>query len=352
MIHDLNPFIWRISGEFGIRWYGMAYLLGFVCAYFLLTWLVPKQRAGLTREMVSDFVFYTALGVLVGGRLGYVFFYAPELLKQFGTKLPYWGVLAVNQGGMASHGGMIGVIVSSYFYARKHGIKLQYLFDLIALTGPVGIFFGRIANFINGELVGRPCSPDFPLAVKFPQDLYEWYRFEPGKLMDLVPVVEKLNITKETWQNWFSKMNVDSSSAAHIQDTISQIIHSVQNGNVELKIALGQILTPRHPSQLYAALGEGLFLFLVLFIYWRKPRTPGLVSATFVILYSIVRISDEFFRMPDADIGFQLFGLTRGQWLSIGLGIIGLVLYFVWSRSSALSIYGWGRGENIKLNRK
>lgn len=352
MIHDLNPFILRISGEFGIRWYGMSYMLGFICAYFLLSWMVPKQRAGLTKEMVSDFVFYTAIGILVGGRLGYVFFYAPDLLWKFGSQVPYWGVLAVNQGGMASHGGMMGIIVSSYFYARKHGIKLQYLFDLVALTGPVGIFFGRIANFINGELVGRPCSPDFPLAVKFPQDLYEWYRFESSKLLDLAPVVEKLNITKETWMDWFSKYRVDLGAASQIQETISKIIHEIQNGNVELKMALGQILTPRHPSQLYAAAGEGLFLFLFLFFYWRRPRTPGMVSAVFLILYSIVRISDEFFRMPDADIGFQLFGLTRGQWLSIALGLSGVVLYFIWSRSSSVSVYGWGRGENIKLNRK
>lgn len=352
MIHNLDPFIVRISGEFGIRWYGMSYMMGFLCAYFLLAWLVPKQRAGMTVEMVSDFIFYSALGILIGGRLGYVLFYAPSLLKSFGSEAPYWGVLAVNQGGMASHGGMLGIIVSSFFYARKYGLKIQYLFDLVSLTGPVGIFFGRIANFINGELVGRPSAADFPLAVKFPQDMFEWYRYEPGKILDLAPVVEKLNISKETWMDWFSKYRINSEAAQNVQSTISKIIHEIQSGNTELANALGPLLTPRHPSQLYAAFGEGLLIFLFILFYWKKPRTPGLVTATFLMLYSLVRITDEFFRMPDADIGFQLFGLTRGQWLSIGLGLMGMVLYFIWSRSSALSVYGWSRGENIKLNRK
>ncbi len=352
MIHDLDPFLWQISGDFGIRWYGMSYMLGFVSAYLLLMWLVPKQRAGLTQEMVSDFVFYTAVGILLGGRLGYVFFYSPDLLWKFGSQMPYWGVLAVNQGGMASHGGMIGVVVSSYFFARKHGIKVQYLFDLVALTGPIGIFYGRIANFINGELVGRPCSENYIFAVRFPQDMYDWYRYESTKLLDLGPVVEKLNITKENWMDLFTRYKTNGDAAFQVQSTIARIIQEIQSGNQDIKVALGPFLTPRHPSQLYAAIGEGLFLFLLLFFFWRRPRTPGLVSALFLMSYSIIRISDEFFRMPDSDIGFQLFGLTRGQWLSVALGLSGVILFYFWRRSSAVSVYGWSSGENIKLNRK
>ena len=352
MVHNLDPFAWQISGDFGIRWYGLSYMMGFICAYLLIKWLAERQRMGLSGQMVGDFVTYAAIGTLVGGRLGYVIFYSPDLFLKFKSAFPFWGVLAVNEGGMASHGGMIGIVLACLLFARKYSINALYLFDLVATVGPIGVFFGRIANFINGELVGRPCDPSFPLAVKFPQDIYAWPQQGVEKLAELSPVVENVGVTSTQWADLLAKFQLDFSARDTVYETLNKIVLGIQNGNEAAREAIAPLLTPRYPSQLFAAVGEGLFLFIVLFFLWRRPRKPGFIASTFILLYAIVRIGGEHFRMPDAHIGFQWLGLTRGQWLSIAMFIVGLVLMFIWSRASSLNVPGWGRHQSIKLNRK
>lgn len=352
MVHDLDPFAFRISGDFGVRWYGLSYMMGFICAYLLIKWLAKRQRSGLTPQMVGDFITYGAIGTLVGGRLGYVLFYGPDLFLKFKSAFPYWGVLAVNEGGMASHGGIIGIVVACLLYARKYSVNGLYLLDLVSVVGPLGVFFGRIANFINGELVGRPSAPDYPLAVKFPQDIFSWPAQEAARLPELTPVVEKIGVDREQWLGLLEKFRFDGAARDQVYSILNQIVNSIQEGNVAAKQAIAPLLTPRYPSQLFAALGEGLFLFLILFLLWKKPRKPGFIASMFIVLYAIVRVLDERYRMPDAHIGFQALDLTRGQWLSIAMFVVGIVLMFVWSRASSLSIPGWGRGQSIKLNRK
>lgn len=352
MVHDFDPFALRISGDFGIRWYGLSYMMGFICAYLLIKWLAQRQRSGLTAQMVGDFITYGAIGTLVGGRLGYVLFYGPDLFTKFKTEFPWWGVLAVNEGGMASHGGIIGIVIASWLFARKYSVNTLYLFDLVAVAGPIGVFFGRIANFINGELVGRPCDPTYPLAVKFPQDIYSWPGTEVSKLSELAPVAEKVGVASEKWLELVQNFRMDMGAREQLYDILNKIVVGIQDGNTAAKQAIAPLLTPRYPSQLFAAFGEGLFLFLILFFLWRKPRKPGFISACFVLLYAIVRVIDEHYRMPDAHIGFQWLGLTRGQWLSAVMFVVGLILMFVWTRASSLSIPGWARGYSIKLNRK
>lgn len=352
MLHDLSPFLIRISGDFGIRWYGLAYMTGFICAYFLFQWMANRQKAGLTPEMVADFVTYGAIGILAGGRLGYCIFYSPDLFLNFKSEFPFWGVLAVNEGGMASHGGMIGLVVGCWLYARKNRLNPNHLYDLVALAGPIGIFFGRIANYINGELVGRPCDPNFPLAVKFPQDLYMWPRSEFSRLPELANVVEKLGGSREKYLEMVGKFKMDVGARDFVNSTMAQIVEAVQNGNAAVKETLAPLLTARHPSQLYAAAGEGLFLFILLFVLWYKPRKPGVIGSIFLTFYALVRIIDEQFRTPDAHIGFQLFGLTRGQWLSIVMLVLSLGLWIMYSRRAGLAISGWGRSQNVKLHRR
>ncbi|UXR65145.1 prolipoprotein diacylglyceryl transferase [Bdellovibrio bacteriovorus] len=352
MVHDFDPFALRISGDFGVRWYGLSYMMGFICAYLLITWLVRRQRAGMTAQMVGDFITYAAIGTLVGGRLGYVLFYGPDLFLKFKGTFPFWGVLAVNEGGMASHGGMIGIVIACWLYARKYSVNTLYLFDLVAVSGPVGVFFGRIANFINGELVGRPCDPTYPLAVKFPQDITSWPSQEASKLSELVPVVEKIGVGREQWLELVDKFRFDVSAREQLYSVLNNVIEAIQNGNTAAKEAIAPLLTPRYPSQLFAAVGEGLVIFLFLFFLWRKPRKPGFIAACFILIYAVVRVVDEHFRMPDAHIGFQALGLTRGQWLSVAMFAVGLIMMFVWTRASSLKISGWNKGHSIKLNRK
>ncbi len=353
MVHDLSPFAIHFYDNFGIRWYGLSYMFGFFAAYLIMRWLCEKQKMGLTADMVSDLITYIAIGTLAGGRLGYCIFYSPDLFLKFKSDFPWWGVLAVNEGGMASHGGIIGIVLSIWLYARKYKINTLYLFDLAALSGPLGICAGRIANFVNGELVGRPAPADLPWAVRFPQDIFLWTKNEPGRLPSLSVVAEKLNITSAQWMEWVDQMrNADGVAREKIHNTMNLIIEKIQHGNIEVKNAIGPLLTPRHPSQLYGALGEGLLLFLLLLLLWRKPRKPGFIASCFVVFYAIVRISDEYFRMPDDHIGLQWLELSRGQWISIFMLVLGFVLMFVWSRSVSITVPGWGRMHSIKLNRK
>lgn len=351
MVHSLSPFLIQFSENFGIRWYGLSYLIGFMLAYLIISWLAERQNAGLNRALVGDFITSTAIGTLVGGRLGYCLFYSPDLFLKFKSDFPFWGVLAVNEGGMASHGGIIGIILASLYFARKYRLNSLYSLDLVAVGGPLGVFFGRIANFINGELVGRPAPEGFPFGVRFPQDIWTWPAMEPQKVSGLADAAEKAGINRDSWLSWASQLS-DPSSRQQVYDGLTTMIHEVQSGNEGVRDALAPLLTLRHPSQLYAAFGEGLFIFLVLFFLWRRPRKPGFIAASFIILYACTRIVTEMFRTPDAHIGFQLFGLTRGQWLSIVMLAIGFVLALIWSRASSLPVGGWGRGHSIKLHRK
>lgn len=352
MVHDFSPFAIRFWDHFGVRWYGLSYMFGFLAAYIVIRWLSDKQKAGLRPDMVSDFITYIAIGTLVGGRLGYCIFYSPDLFTKFRPDFPFWGVLAVNEGGMASHGGMLGIILACWLFARKHSLNYLYLFDLVALSGPIGVFAGRIANFINGELVGREAPPDLPWAVKFPQDIFLWPSQEPGRLASLTDTVQHLGITKDQWLDLVDKFRFDVSAREKIYSTLNTIVEQIQTGQATLKEAIAPALTARHPSQLYGALGEGLLVFLLLFLLWRKPRKPGFIASCFIIFYALVRISDEHFRMPDAHIGFQWMDLTRGQILSGVMLIAGFVCMFLWSRSALMTIPGWGRIQSIKLGRK
>jgi phosphatidylglycerol:prolipoprotein diacylglycerol transferase len=353
MVHDLSPIIFTIYGDLAVRWYGLSYIMGFICAYVIIRWLAIRQKQGLTPVMVGDFITYGAMGVLIGGRLGYCLFYSPDLFLKFKGEFPYWGVLAVNEGGMASHGGMLGLVVACTLFSIKYGVSQLYLLDLVSLTGPVGIFFGRIANFINGELLGRPAPADYALAVKFPTEIMSWPAQSPEKLGDLSAVVEKVpGLSREVWLEAVDKFRMDPAARETVHSGLNEIIHAIQNGNAAAKEAIAPLLEGRYPSQLFGALGEGLLLFLFLFFMWRKPRKPGVIGCWFAILYACARIWDEQYRLPDAHLGYQLFDLTRGQWLSIAMLAIGLVFLFLWGRRETLPIPGWGRGQNVKIHRR
>ncbi len=165
-VHNLDPFIFRIWGDVGPRWYGMAYVLAFLFGFLLLRWLSKRGYLDLPPAAVGDFVTWVALfGVMVGGRIGYVFFYKPEMLQDPLSILRVW------QGGMSSHGGILGIVVFSFIYARRHKLSWTNLGDGLVVVAPIGLFLGRCANFINGELYGRAAQVAW--AVQFPKELFE-----------------------------------------------------------------------------------------------------------------------------------------------------------------------------------
>lgn len=351
-VHNLSPFAIRFTETFGVRWYGLAYLAGFIVGWWVIRLIAQRGNSQLKPDDAADFVTYVALGVLAGGRMGYCLFYSPELLVHIDGVFPFWGVLKVNEGGMASHGGILGVMLVCYFYGKKHNISVLHLMDLVNFGGAAGFFFGRLANFVNGELYGREAPEGLSWAVKFPQEMYLWMQKEVGRLPSLANVAETLGklhtsdgrdipITKETWIGWTKNFSTDIGSHNAIQQTVEQIIQAIQAGNSAVTEAIAPVLTARYPSQLIQSVLEGLLVFIILAVIWIKPRKPGTIGAMFGILYSLARILGEQYRMPDVQLGFQLWGLTRGQWLSVAMLAVGVGFFIFVQLRDARPMGGW-----------
>lgn len=275
-IHHINPIIFPIYGDIALRWYGISYLLGFIaCIWMLRSWS-KKGTFEVPQAEVSNFVVLLAFfGVFIGGRLGYVLFYGfDSFLKDPSYALRVW------EGGMASHGGFIGVILFILWYARKNKHSFWNLTDAMAATTSLGFAFGRLANFINGELWGR--VTDVKWAVIFPQEQGLHY----GQY-DL-PMIGKM-------------------------------------------IGDGQLL-PRHPSQLYQAFTEGFLVFGIMLLLRKTKwgKQPGALSASYLILYALARIGMEFFREPDNG-AFFIGWITKGQFYS-ALMILG-ALIIAWQKN-------------------
>ncbi len=166
-VHNLDPFLWRIHGDYGIRWYGLSYLLGIAGGWWMLARWAKAERLPMSAQQVGDFVVTIAIGMVIGGRLGYAAIYEPALFTSFTTSLPWWRLLAVQEGGMASHGGILGVAAGAWWWSWRRKQHLLVLGDALAAVAPFGIACGRLANFINGELWGRPWDGSW--AVIFPR---------------------------------------------------------------------------------------------------------------------------------------------------------------------------------------
>lgn len=259
-VHDLSPFAIRFWGNFGIRWYGLAYVLGFIAGGWLMIRYHRAGRSALPADQVADFIFYLVAGVLLGGRLGYFLLYDFALLVHEPLVL-----FRVWEGGMASHGAFIGVVVAVWWFARRHHYSFLHLSDVLVTTIPVGLLLGRIANFINGELWGKVSNVRW--AVIFPKSASE------GMRLGLIP--------------------------------------------------------PRHPSQLYEAALEGaLLLGLLQWRFWKTDvvRTqPGRLAGEALLAYAAVRIFCELFREPDEGVSL-IFGLSRGTFYSLFLVAAGSIL--------------------------
>ena len=293
-VHDLDPLIFRLWDNVGPRWYGLAYVLAFVCSYLVYRQLAQRGYADLSVAKVGDFITGAALfGVIVGGRLGYVLFYKPEMLRAPLSTLRVW------EGGMSSHGGMVGLLAFTFYYAWRHKISWTNLGDNLVAAAPIGLFFGRCANFINGELYGRAANVSW--AMQFPKELTE-------------------NIG-ETERAIIACQQVDPSL------TSADAIAAAVRRQPQVKEILRGILTPRHPSQLYEAFFEGIVLFAILWFVRTRMRQPnGVLTGLFFICYATFRIIVENFREPDASL---IGGFTRGQFFSFFLMAIGIAFVVV-----------------------
>ena len=268
---DFDPFAIRFPDVFflaGVRWYGLAYLAGFIIALLLFNLYSSKGKSPLSKDDNSTLITYLLFGVILGGRLGYMLFYDfPNFIANPLTAFQIW------KGGMASHGGFIGVLVAMIFFARSKKVGFWTVSDIVVISATPGIFLGRLANFVNGELWGKV------------SDVY-WAMIFP---------------------------------------------HSAPVGTPIEQIAA------RHPSQLYEAFAEGLFIFAVLqYQFWKRKPASGIISGEFLAIYGIVRIFCEMFREPDVGISL-IMGMSRGTFYSIFAIAAGLAIMFLcwkpWERS-------------------
>jgi phosphatidylglycerol:prolipoprotein diacylglycerol transferase len=295
-VHDLSPFLIQFTDSIGVRWYGLAYLAAFASAWWFLVRFSRRGLCEIPEEKLSDFILWLAIvGVIVGGRLGYMLLYNfHEWMADPVSILRVW------DGGMASHGGITGVALFSLWYARKHHYSWRNIGDNLVVVAPLGLFFGRMANFINGELYGR--ATDVAWAVQFPQEI----RTLP------IPIQREI---------------VSGSAAINpAWNSVPAIEEGVRN-SPQLRDYLADWLTPRHPSQIYEGVLEGLLLFLVLWIARTRLRVrDGVLTGWFFIGYALLRILGELFREPDAPLTGPF---TRGQFLSLFLILVGVG--FLWS---------------------
>ena len=336
--HNLDPFLVQITETFGLRWYSLAYILGAVSTWFFAVWFIKRGRLSLPLDKVWDIIAYGAIGAVAGGRLGYCIFYRPELFTDFDSRLPFWGVLKIYEGGMASHGGIIGLFVSLLIFSRKYKLPLFALTDLAVLGGSTGIFLGRIANFINGELYGRVIQTKAIMGVKFPTEIFLWqsdvstWQDRLASLYQVLPALKKALPSgvpgvpsPAEWGEWVYRALAEPL----FQNKVSQICHLIVkfSSSPSVQTVLEPLLSLRHPSQLYQSLLGGLGPLLIIGVLWLKPRKAGLAAVAWFFSYMIFRVISEFFRMPDGHIGFQFLNLTRGQWLSL----FGFTLAVVWA---------------------
>ena len=335
-VHDLDPFALRLWGNVGIRWYGLSYLVGFLIAYWLIRRVVAVGVSSLTKPRAADLIVALAIGTVLGGRLGYVLFYKPSMFWQFSASFPFWDLLAINKGGMASHGGMAGAILGCIYYARRGRHRVAHILDLAAFATPVGLCIGRFANFVNGELYGRTCDPDLPWAVKFPQEMFHWLPGESDRMNALQEAVDLIA--------------ADGAGARlNLQAWVGQAIEAIQQGNQQVVLILAPHLTARHPSQIYQALLEGLAVFVVLATLWWHPRRPGVVGGAFLASYAMMRCVGELFRQPDEHIQHmeaQMLNLSRGQLLSLPVLVAGVWMMWHFGRKPTEPMGGLVRGSD------
>lgn len=322
-VHHLDPVAVGFTESFAIRWYGLAYVAAFVASFLILRWFAKLGTTELKQEEVADFVTLIALcGVMLGGRLGYLLLYRAG--DFFSNPLIFFDFLG---GGMSSHGGIAGICLVALIYARRTGKSWTGLGDHLVIVSTLGVFFGRIANFINGELYGRPTEGR--IAVKFPDELHERVSTPQGSewrfpLEQLRALAED---AKEVAPDLLGRMDRITADAIahgyHAHYAVVELFKETARENPAFRELLGGILTARHPSQIYEALVEGLLLFALLLavrLRWRQLR-HGVLTGIFFVLYAIGRISVETLREPDAE---SILGMTRGQFYSLFMLLAGI----------------------------
>ena len=320
-LHRLDPFVFQFTETLGLRWYGVAYIAGFFTAWFVFRWMARSKFSTLGPERAGDLVFACILGVLAGGRLGYGLFYDPSMFITFTSDFPWWEAVSIHHGGMSSHGGIVGVLITFVIWGRRNNIKTLHLFDIGSICTTPGLLYGRLANFINGELWGNPLPKEAQLnspwwSVKYPSEITDIWLTNPAIHTKQLGVVDTLQATVVGGESFYAN-----------------VVTQMYAGNNEVIQIVQPVLTAWYPSQLFQAIAEGPILLVLLLVLWLKPRKPGVISGWFLILYGLMRIVTEAYRQPDEGVEL-IIGLSRGQLLSVCMVAIGVVMSMMCARRS------------------
>ena len=305
-VHDLDPFALQFTDSFGIRWYGLAYLVGILMGWWLAKRWSRKGLLPISEEQVGDLAVYIGICMIAGGRLGYMLLY----YGQDTATSPPWAFLSAPwtffnflEGGMASHGGILGFFVAVWLFCRKHKVRFWVIADLIAAVSPIGVVFGRIANYINGELWGR--VGQVPWAVHFPASAEHALSAEQQ---------ERLTALRPQFPEIFHTLSIE------------QFSRVVQPGTPAYDAVFRILTEPRHPSQLYAAFLEGIMILAIAIPIHIRHQRPALTAGVVLMLYAVGRIIGEMWREPDRGAGLYFDLISKGQMFSIPFFAFGLFL--------------------------
>jgi hypothetical protein len=273
MIHpNFDPVAVHL-GPLAIRWYALSYIVGFALFIWLGRRRIKQGNTLFTNELLDDLLTWGVVGVILGGRIGYVLFYKfTEYAANPLSAFKIW------EGGMSFHGGFLGAVLAAFLFSKKHRLGFVKTLDFIAPLVATGLASGRIGNFINGELWGRITDPSHFWAMGFPQASHA-----DQYLVQINP----------QYAQWFTQYG----------------------------------MLPRHPSQLYQFALEGLCLFAIVWIFSKKPRPTGQVASLFLAGYGLFRFVAEFARQPDEHLGLLTLGMSMGQWLSLPMLVLGVMSF-------------------------
>lgn len=330
IVHTCDRFLFRIHGEFGIRWYGTAYAVGFLLAWWLVRWLGRTGRIRLSASSAGDLVTVLAVGVLAGGRLGHIVFYEPNLLVDFSGSFPFWAVFDLPRGGMSSHGGIIGVGLACAWFARRRRLPALAIGDIACFVAPYGLGLGRIANWINGELAGKvlPASAqaDPPWwSVKYPEEMLTKDFVNAHRLTELEWMRTQLGVGPRV--------------------PLAQALHDAcYRHDAEVIAKVAPLLTARYPINFMQAFTDGVVLPAILVVAWWRPRPSGWIVGWFMLGYGLLRLVTEQYRVPDPDI-LPDTGVTLPMVLSVVMALVGVALLA--ARRKGERLYGGVRPGGV-----
>jgi len=320
LLHTLNPFAVQFGSGLGVRWYGISYAAGFVVAWLIMRWMSMTRRSPLSVDQVGDFLTWLIGGVIIGGRVGHVLFYDTHMLWTLTGEFPFWGLLFIHKGGMSSHGGILGVLIACWWWARRNGVPVGHVMDLASFSACPGLGFGRLANWVNGELWGKPLPADMQASAPWWSVKYPEQMLQPDFVhaADLAAIARQIPATSEAVIRGMKLAPIPVRAGVE-QGSAPDILYAAcYGGDASVQAKVAPLLTAYWPNNFAQAFTDGVVLLAMLALVWLKPRKPGVITGCFFAFYGVLRMVTEQLREPDAGVS-HVGPLTLPMALSVAM---------------------------------